>query len=73
MVCFRSKVDESESDLTYELDASFKRMLDEKRQLTNKENNPPSVEESATSGNPPEKPLRKDLLKEREYLATMHF
>lgn len=70
----RSKADESESDITYQfdLDSSFKRMLDEKRQMTNKENNPPSAsasaaEQAATSINPPEKPLRKDLLKERKF------
>lgn len=66
MFC-RTKADESESDITYQfdLDSSFKRMLDEKRQLTNKENNPPSTE--STSTNPPEKPMRKDLMKERKY------
>lgn len=64
-------MDESALDLTYELDSSFKRMLDEKRQMTNKENNPPSVEESAASVNPPEKPLRKDLLKDREYISGL--
>lgn len=66
----RSKADESESDITYQfdLDSSFKRMLDEKRQMTNKENNPPAAaEQAATSINPPEKPLRKDLLKERKF------
>lgn len=64
----RSKADESESDITYQfdLDSSFKRMLDEKRQMTNKENNAPAVEQAASSINPPEKPLRKDLLKERK-------
>lgn len=64
----RSKADESESDLTYhfDLDSSFKRILSEKRQVTNKENNPPSAEQSTSSTNPPEKPMRKDLMKERK-------
>lgn len=63
----RSKVNESESDMTYQfdLDSSFKRILEEKRQMTNKENNPPAIEQ--TIANPPEKPLRKDLMKERKY------
>ncbi|XP_055311104.1 uncharacterized protein LOC129573932 [Sitodiplosis mosellana] len=64
---YRSKADESESDLTYhfDLDSSFKRILNEKRQVTNKENKPPSAEQTTSSANPPEKPLRKDLMKER--------
>lgn len=68
----RSKADESESDIAYQfdLDSSFKRILSEKRQMTNKENNPPAIEQSSsspsTSANPPEKPMRMDLLKERE-------
>lgn len=71
---FRSKPDDSELDLSYqlELDSSFKRMLDEKRQMTNKENDPKvappsavSAVEPSTSANPIEKPLRRDLLKER--------
>lgn len=64
----RSKADESESDLTYQfdLDSSFKRMLNEKRQMTNKENNPPAIEPASSSANPPEKPMRKDLMKERK-------
>lgn len=48
-------------------------MLDEKRQMTNKENKPPAAGAAAvafdaalTSINAPEKPLRKDLLKERK-------
>lgn len=68
---YRSKPDESELDMTdhfVDLDSSFKRMLDEKRQMTNKENSPPAaVDAVVTTINPPEKPLRKDLLKEREY------
>lgn len=69
---YRSKADESELDVTdhfVDLDSSFKRMLDEKRQLTNKENNPPAAVDPMinTAINPPEKPLRKDLLKERKY------
>lgn len=69
---YRSKADESELDVTdhfVDLDSSFKRMLDEKRQMTNKENNPPAAVDAmlTTAINPPEKPLRKDLLKEREY------
>lgn len=75
---FRTKLDDSESDLSYhlDLDSSFKRILNEKRQFTNKENNPPTSEAAnpSTSIDPlaspstviaPEKPLRKDLLKER--------
>ncbi|XP_031630583.1 uncharacterized protein LOC116345405 [Contarinia nasturtii] len=63
---YRTKADDSESDLyQFDLDSSFKRMLDEKRQATNKENNPPSTEPSTSSTNPPEKPMRKDLMKER--------
>lgn len=68
---YRSKADESELDVTdhfVDLDSSFKRMLDEKRQMTNKENSPPAaIDAVVTIINPPEKPLRKDLLKEREY------
>lgn len=66
---YRSKADESELDMTcqFDLDSSFKRMLDEKRQMTNKENNPPAVEQATSSLNAPEKPLRKDLLKERKF------
>lgn len=65
----RSKLDDSESDLTlqFDLDSSFKRLLDEKRHMTNKENSPPSAEQSITSTNPPEKPMRRDLLKERKF------
>lgn len=71
---FRSKPDDSELDSSYQLefDSSFKRMLDEKRQMTNKENDPKVIPPSAvsaiepsTSANPIEKPLRRDLLKER--------
>lgn len=75
---FRTKLDDSESDLSYhlDLDSSFKRILNEKRQFTNKENNPPALEAANPStlidplASPstlvaPEKPLRKDLLKER--------
>lgn len=73
----RSKANESELDVSdhfVDLDSSFKRMLSEKRQLTNKENNPPAagagggadVDDMLTAINPPEKPLRKDLLKERK-------
>lgn len=53
-----------------DLDSSFKRMLDEKRQMTNKENSPPAAIDAAQTINPPEKPLRKDLLKEREYTSA---
>lgn len=69
----RSKVDDSESDIPYQFDfdSSFKRMLDEKRQMTNKENNPPAIEPS--SSNPPEKPLRKDLLKDRKFWKQSSF
>lgn len=42
-------------------------MLNEKRQVTNKENNPPSVEQLASVSNPPEKPMRKDLMKDRKF------
>lgn len=57
-------------DLSYQLDldSSFKRILNEKRQMTNKENNPaamPSAPEPSTHTNPIEKPIRRDLLKER--------
>lgn len=56
-----------------DLDSSFKRMLDEKRQMTNKENSPPAaIDAAVTTINPPEKPLRKDLLKEREYTSVWH-
>lgn len=75
---YRSKLDESELDVSehfVDLDSSFKKLLDEKRQMTNKENNPPpagaasaaAYDDALTSINPPEKPLRMDLLKEREY------
>lgn len=72
---YRSKANESELDVTdhfVDLDSSFKRMLDEKRQMTNKENAPPAAVDAmiATAINPPEKPLRKDLLKERKYKCT---
>lgn len=74
LFCNRSKADESESDITYhfDLDSSFKRMLNEKRQVTNKENNPPSAEQSTSATNPPEKPMRKDLMKDRK-LFTCKF
>lgn len=74
---YRSKADESELDVTdhfVDLDSSFKRMLDEKRQMTNKENNPPAAIDAAAAAssiNPPEKPLRKDLLKERKYAVII--
>lgn len=45
-------------------------MIDEKRKINNKENNPPPFIRSAPTI-PPEKPLRKDLLKE-QFLARIH-
>lgn len=52
-----------------ELDQSFQRLLTEKREMTNKENNPPPnpIHTAAV----PEKPLRKDLLRER-LIEKMH-
>lgn len=81
IVNFRTKPDDSDLDLSFpiDLDSSFKRILHEKRQMTNRENIPPppsaaivhaSVNTAATI-NPPEKPLRKDLLKER-LLSRIH-
>lgn len=48
-----------------DLDESFQKLLLEKRQLTNKENNPPSSTTSTHQNMPPEKPIRKDLMHER--------
>lgn len=45
-------------------------MIEDKRKVTNKENNPPAIIRTAPTA-PPEKPLRKDLLKER-FLAKVH-
>lgn len=76
IIC-RTKTDDSELDSSYQLDldSSFKRILDEKRQLTNKENDPKvapsgagvsiSAEPNIATINFIEKPLRRDLLKER--------
>lgn len=79
-IVFRTKPDDSDLDssLPIDLDSNFKQLLHEKRQMTNKENNPPpssasiaSPASNATTINPPEKPLRKDLLKER-LLSRIH-
>lgn len=79
-LCYSTQPDDPELDSTYhlDLDSSFKRILDEKRQVTNKENNPPpatastsSNENASPSVTAPEKPIRKDLLKER-LLSRIH-
>lgn len=62
--CFRTADKEAELDSsTLDLDQSFQRLLNEKREMTNKENNPPPNPTHASAV--PEKPLRTDLLRER--------
>lgn len=67
---FRTADKDAELDSsTIELDQSFQRLLNEKREMTNKENNPPPNPTYAPAV--PEKPLRKDLLRER-LIEKMH-
>lgn len=63
-------IDADSDSSNLELDQSFQRLLNEKREMTNKENNPPPNEMHASSA-APEKPLRKDLLRER-LIEKMH-
>lgn len=68
---FRSVDRDSELESsTLELDQSFQRLLAEKRGMTNKENNPPP-HAAVHSVGVPEKPMRKDLLRER-VMEKMH-
>lgn len=68
--CFRTADREAELDSsTLDLDQSFQRLLNEKREMTNKENNPPPNPTHTSAV--PEKPLRTDLLRER-LIEKMH-
>lgn len=61
--------DEELNSSAMELDQSFQRLLIDKREMTNKENNPPpNLTDTKVV---PEKPLRKDLLRER-LIEKMH-
>lgn len=67
---FRTTDRDAELDSsTLELDQSFQRLLNQKREMTNKENNPPPNPKHSSTV--PEKPLRTDLLRER-LIEKMH-